>query len=410
MIIEYAKSLVIPEDEYEKWFSRIDRIKNKLNGHYYGGDTKDNIVIVGSVGRLTAITKTSDYDVLYILPDEIFKRFDKYEGNGKSALLQDVKSIVKETYDKTDIRADSQVIDIMFKDGTIELVPAFKQQDGSFIYPDSNNGGKWKYTRPLEEIRLAIHAKNDSSDLYNYLCFLLRKWKNHKGFAFKGLLIDTLVFNYLNNVNYEDLSEFNLLKGLYDYIAKEDREKSYWLALGSNQQISNDDHGKFIYKASQAVRKIENSDDIETVMKTLFGYNQHNNRAPEEEFAEEKFIVDIQYNLSIDCIITQDGYRPKKLSEYLRNKWKLKNNRKLTFSVVESNIPKNFPVKYYWKVRNVGPESINRERGNIFKGEKTRVEHSNFNGPHFVECFAVVENTVIARDKISVPIDIKNGF
>lgn len=187
MIIEYAKSLAISEEEYKDWLSRIERIKNKLDGHYYGGDAKNSIVIVGSVGRLTAITKTSDYDVLYILPDEVFKRFDKYEGNGQSALLQDVKNIVKETYDKTDIRADGQVIDIMLKDGTIELVPAFKQQDGSFIYPDSNNGGKWRYTRPLEEIQLAMRAKNDSSDLYNYLCFLLRKWKNHKGFAFKGL-------------------------------------------------------------------------------------------------------------------------------------------------------------------------------------------------------------------------------
>ena len=194
MIIEYAKSLVISEDEYEKWLSRIDRIKNKLDGHYYGRNTKDSIIIVGSIGRFTAITKTSDYDVLYILPDEIFKRFDRYKGNGQSALLQDVKSIVKETYDKTDIRADGQVIDIMFKEGTIELVPSFKQQDGSFIYPDSNNGGKWKYTKPIEEIQLAIRAKNNSSDLYNYLCFLLRQWKNHKGFAFKGLLIDTLVF------------------------------------------------------------------------------------------------------------------------------------------------------------------------------------------------------------------------
>ncbi len=347
---------------------------------------------------------------MYILPNEVIKRFNKYEGNGQSALLQEVKNIIKETYDKTNIRADGQVIDIMFKDGTIELVPSFQQQDGNFIYPDSNNGGKWKYTRPLEEIQLAKRAKNDSSDLYNCLCFLLRKWKNHKGFAFKGLLIDTLVFNYLNNANYRDLSELNLLRGLYNYLAKEDREKSYWLALGSNQQISNDDHGKFIYKASQAVEKIKDSDDIQTIMKTLFGYNQYNNKAPEEEFAEEKFIVDIQYNISIDCIITQDGYRPKKLSDYLKNKWKLKNNKTLTFSVIESNVPKELPVKYYWKVRNVGPESIGRERGGIFKGKKTRVEHSNFNGPHFVECFAVVENIVIARDKISVPIDIENGF
>ena len=63
MIIEYAKSLVIPEDEYEKWLYRVERIKNKLDGHYYGGDTKGSIVIVGSVGRLTAITKI----IIYIL-------------------------------------------------------------------------------------------------------------------------------------------------------------------------------------------------------------------------------------------------------------------------------------------------------------------------------------------------------
>ena len=99
MIIEYAKSLVIPEDEYEKWLYRVERIKNKLDGHYYGGDTKGSIVIVGSVGRLTAITKTSDYDVLYILPNEVLKRFNKYEGNGQSALLQEVKNIIKERSD-----------------------------------------------------------------------------------------------------------------------------------------------------------------------------------------------------------------------------------------------------------------------------------------------------------------------
>lgn len=410
MIIKYAKSLAISKDEYEKWLSRIERIKNKLNEHYYNGDSIDSILIVGSVGRLTAITKTSDYDVLYILPDEVSKRFDKYEGNGQSALLQEVKNIIKETYDKTDIRADGQVVDIMFKDGIIELLPTFQQQDGSFKYPDSNDGGKWKYTRPLEEIRSAINAKKNSSDLYNYLCFLIRKWKNHNGFALKGLLIDTLIYNYLSSIDYTELSEIDLLKGLYDYLANEDREKSYWLALGSNQQISNDDHGKFVYKASQAVKKIENSDDIQTVMKTLFGYNQYNNRAPEEEFAEEKFIVDIQYNISIDCIITQDGYRPQKLSYYLKNNWKLKNNKALTFSVIKNSVPKELPTKYYWKVRNVGPESIGRERGGIFKGGKTQIEHSNFNGPHFVECFAVVENIVIARDKIRVPIDIKNGF
>ncbi|WP_256958495.1 nucleotide-binding domain-containing protein [Streptococcus pneumoniae] len=32
-------------------------------------------------------------------------------------------------------------------------------------------------------------------------------------------------------------------------------------------------------------------------------------------------------------------------------------------------------------------------------------EDSQFKGDHYVECYAVLDNTVIARDRITVPID-----
>lgn len=81
--------------------------------------------------------------------------------------------------------------------------------------------------------------------------------ENYVGFSFKGLLIDTMVCNYLeSNENYTDKSELDILKGLFEYLSREDKNKSYWLALGSNQQINNNDNGKFIYKASQALKKL----------------------------------------------------------------------------------------------------------------------------------------------------------
>ena len=91
---------------------------------------------------------------------------------------------------------------------------------------------------------------------------MLRAWKKKKGFKFKGLLIDTLIYNFFNeneeykNVNFDSYLE--LIKSVFEFLKNEDSKKSYWLALESNQQISNDDNGKFVKKAEKAYNKLIN--------------------------------------------------------------------------------------------------------------------------------------------------------
>ncbi|MCO5481274.1 nucleotidyltransferase, partial [Enterococcus faecalis] len=67
--------------------------------------------------------------------------------------------------------------------------------------------------------------------------------------------------------------------------------------------------------------------------------------------------------------------------------------------------------KWYWKVRNVGAEAVKRncERGQIKIGTKNHTESTDFNGSHYVECYAVIGNTLIARDRVNVPIDTVFG-
>ena len=45
-------------------------------------------------------------------------------------------------------------------------------------------------------------------------------------------------------------------------------------------------------------------------------------------------------------------------------------------------------------------------RGLIFNdnGSEKRIENSNFEGAHFVECFIIKNNVCVARDRIDVPI------
>lgn len=424
---DFCDDIQVNDDEQNKWEKRIRKITKKLNKEYYDLTSEDeNMVIVGSVGRNTAIKGVSDWDCIFSLPSEVYKRFDDYDSNGQSALLQEVKKVVKSLYSTTDIKGDGQVVVISFGDGVIELVPGFEQSDGNYKYPDSNNGGSWKITKPIPEQEETTNMSDKTNSHYKYLSQLLRKWKNNIGFKFKGLLIDTMVKKFIDadeqreQISFSDYSV--LLVDLFEFLSKEDAEKAYWFALGSNQQISNDDNGKFIKKAKKAYNKLKDIGDeaeLEEEYRNLFGSDfakeseSSQNKAPNEEFVEKKFTIDIRYNMKLDCTITQNGFRPKRLRDFLAKHWKLKINKTLEFEVVNNDIPSDLlaNVKWYWKVRNVGIEAKkrNKERGQIFLDRKIRREETDFDGNHYVECYAVVDNIVIARDRISVPISKLTG-
>ena len=53
----------------------VKGITQKLNKHYYDmDDDESNMYIVGSVGRTTATKNTSDLDILFDLPKNVYDR------------------------------------------------------------------------------------------------------------------------------------------------------------------------------------------------------------------------------------------------------------------------------------------------------------------------------------------------
>ena len=166
-------------------------IAKKLNKHYYelDSDTSTHLYIVGSVCRQTAIKGSSDLDIIFDLPQSIYTKYDNYISNGQSALLQDVKSVLQERYPKTDISGDGQVVVIAFEKYTIELVPAFKNSDDSFKYPDTHDGGSWKTTNPIPEQEECEKCNDASGGIFFGFCHIIRSWKNTIGLSLGGLLI-----------------------------------------------------------------------------------------------------------------------------------------------------------------------------------------------------------------------------
>ena len=91
----------------------------------------------------------------------------------------------------------------------------------------------------------------------------------------------------------------------------------------------------------------------------------------------------------------------------LGKNFKLSAQKSLKFEVSDIKVPGTYDV--YWKVLNRGDEAELRDciRGQIVVdgGHQTVSEHTNFAGDHIVECYAVKNGVVVAKDRIHVPIE-----
>lgn len=194
---------VIPIDTRSAISTRYHFITHAINKEFWNSNSNTvHSFYVGSYGRGTAID-TSDIDILVEIPQSEYQRYDYYRGNGQSRLLQAVKDAILVSFPRTDIRADGQIVKVMFSDGMkMEILPAFPKSSywgysEGYTYPDTNDGGHWLSTNPKLE-QEAMRAKNDSSNgLLFDTCKHIRYVRDNyfKSYHLSGIVIDSFVYN-----------------------------------------------------------------------------------------------------------------------------------------------------------------------------------------------------------------------
>jgi hypothetical protein len=163
-------------------------------------------LLVGSYGKNTAIAPPSDIDILFELPSSEFSKYDSSTYNGQSRLLQDIKKILQKTYPRTDIRADGQIVSVPFTSYKVEVLPAFRRQDGSYYYPDTHNGGSWKITNPKAEMKHVSDSNARSKGNTVRLIKMIKAWKRYCNVPIKSLVIELRAINFLSKWEYYDKS------------------------------------------------------------------------------------------------------------------------------------------------------------------------------------------------------------
>lgn len=214
---EFCGNIRISNTDINNIQYRYKQITKRINIDYWSNNSETlHSRYVGSYGRGTDI-HTSDIDVIVQLPYATYKKFSDYLGNGQSALLQEVKNVLQKTYRTSYLKGDGQIVGLNFTDGIcFEILPAFINNDGSYTYADTHNGGSWKKTDPKKEIA-AINSMNSSTNNnLKRLCRMLRTWKAKWNVPISGLLVDTLANRFIENWMYKDKSYL-----YYDFMSRD---------------------------------------------------------------------------------------------------------------------------------------------------------------------------------------------
>lgn len=241
----FEENLRMSPSTVESVRQRYRLITSRLNRDFWGsGSDREHSRYAGSYGRGTAIS-TSDIDILVELPKALYSRYrwQTYQGhNGPSRLLQSVKTSLQQSYPKTELRGDGQVVVVAFSDGVrFEVVPVFSDDCRTLIYPDTHNGGSWPKMKPEVESRAFADLSRRKPGGLNKFCRMLRASTLKRSLNLPGQAIDAMAYEYWQQADYSNETPFLYFdrhsRDFFTYWVDRFRRKRLIEAPGSHREI-----------------------------------------------------------------------------------------------------------------------------------------------------------------------------
>lgn len=445
----YKKHVILPRKERQKLFEKknlnLDRLIAGLDEYNEEGNTDYKMVdtvIQGSVAMSTVTqNEENDYDI------DVAIVFDKDNiPDGTTKMKNIIVNALKKKCKNFNVEPEAKTncVRIVYSDGYhIDFAIYRRYQDENGDYKYEHCGSEWRARDPRAITKWFIDENKEKSYKLRTVVRLLKMFcKSRKFWNMPGGLIQSVLANekfqsyertdemfYYTLVTIRDRLAIN--KDVYN---PTDKNQDLKLIKTDETKMDNLHNRLSIYlaqlnllfddtctdkQAMEAWNTFFNhsywSDEIEKLAESSALINKSFARAMDEsdyqyketeEFIEYTFPFENRYKLHIDCKITQNGFRPAFLREFLQKSYLLAPNKTLDF-YIQTDAPK--PYDIYWKVKNKGivAKQKNCVRGQIVKtNSSSHQEHTSFKGEHFVECYIVKNGVCVAKDKINVPISV----
>jgi|AntAceMinimDraft_11_1070367.scaffolds.fasta_scaffold03895_6 hypothetical protein len=394
----------------------------------------NNCLQIGSFPRYTAVRPLHDLDILYRL-GQWNEEYKKPQNILNELAVQFRSSYKNPTQYRITMRVQTHSISFQYMDGenevfSVDIVPAMKRglnelRDDTFYVPEiikfqsrtrrqklyediKATGGsiQWIKTDPLGYITVASNLNKENSDFRKSVKFI-KGWKNYckelnDGFKLKSFHLEQLItIQFQSNLQ---LTIFDALFGVLSNL-KESIEKPHiadradaskfidqYVAELSEREV------KIIHEGVDAILKYFESFKGNVQLLIRSGYFK---RKPNEKFLFDfgiPVLEDEEIEFKIDGFIkSRDGYREYK-AKLSQTNGVVNTKNNIDFKVVKNNASH---AVLKWKVKN--DDNCKEPRGEIsHENEISKNESTAYLGKHYVECYAILNNTCIAKSRAEV--------
>lgn len=240
-------------------------IRACLNRYYYGhGSETANSLLMGSWGKLTRVRPSRDVDLIFLLPDHVYHRFQQRSGNKQSQLLQEVKGVLAHTYSQTTMRGDGQVVVVPFATMPVEVSPGFLCNDGSIIVCDANGGGRYITSTARAEAAALDFSDTATNGNARRLARMAKQWQRHCNVPLKSFQLERLACEFLASYRHAQEDVFYhdwMVRDFFTYLIG--RANTYLIMPGTGQQIWLG--SEWLTRAQSAERNASHACDYEKV-------------------------------------------------------------------------------------------------------------------------------------------------
>ena len=441
----YTSYVVLPQSEqnslYDKKNLNLQRLKNGLkeyNDEYKTSYSVAEDCVQGSVAMSTVVqNEDSDYDIDVAVVFNKSVLGDKGAQATRNMVANALRRITKQFNAEPEVK--TSCVRVKYADG-YHIDFAIYRRSYDYINEEwiyEHSGSEWS-SRELRGLTDWLKTQNDNSDgklrkvirLSKMFCKSRSSWKNMPSGLLQTVLCDEKLqksYDRIDELFYYTMKEIvNRIENSTSVVAPVDNGRDLTPRQSDKQKMIN---WKNRLKSKLADLDVLFSEDCTQTdaIQAWYGFFNHefwnesttkseyNTLQPfkksvcsfvdNEQFIEDMFPVNLMYSCKISCLVSGNGWRPTPIGEFLSLlKRYLPHRFEIRCTMEYTNCP--WPYKIFWKIRNVGVEAEKRDmlRGQIYEKGKTIVEHSNFFGKHYIECYIIKNGVCVARDKVDIPI------
>jgi hypothetical protein len=194
---QFHRSLLVTDAQRQDAATKYSGVARSLSRAYYGDSSLDHSFAVGSWAKGTATRPPRDVDMYFVLPSSVHERLQGYQWNRQSALLQEMRGVLSDTFPKTELNGDRQVVVVRFDSMNVEVVPAFSLEGGGYWICDTKSGGSYQRTNPDAELSHIDRIDRENNGNLRALIHMAKAWQDECHVPIKSFQLELVAANFI---------------------------------------------------------------------------------------------------------------------------------------------------------------------------------------------------------------------